>query len=70
MMLASKLCAETSKRIPGGYDKAILDDAWSQAAYNMDAPNWIVDGVIFWEDPEFPEVRGVVHRMVRVRSDG
>ena len=48
--------------------RRLLDDATLQAAYCLDAPDQVQDGMEWWQDPEFSDVRGPVPRMVAVRE--
>lgn len=68
-MLSVQLMLESSRRQHGGWAcRRLLDDATLQAAYCLDAPDEVQDGMEWWQDPEFGDVRGPVPRMVTVRE--
>lgn len=69
-MLSLKLMSEVSRRIPADrrVPRTLLDDACVQAAYCLDAPHTVEDGVEWFEDPDFADVRGPVPRIVEVRE--
>lgn len=70
MMLWLELTVEASRRFkaPGGSLRALLDDAYVQAKYCLDAPDEVQDGMEWHQDPDFADVRGPVPRMVAVRE--
>lgn len=66
-MLSVQLMLESSKRqAPGWACRNLLDDATLQAAYCLDAPDEVQDGMEWWQDPEFEDVRGPVPRTAAV----
>jgi hypothetical protein len=69
MMLWLYLTVETSRRFkaPGGSLRVLLDDAYVQAKYCIDAPDEVQDGIEWYQDPDSVEVRGPVPRMVAAR---
>ena len=68
-MLSVQLMLESSRRQrPGWACRRLLDDACVQAVYCLDAPHEVQDGMTWWQDPEFEDVRGPVPRMVELRE--
>lgn len=65
MLLGISLMLEMSRR--GGAQLPLLDDCSVQARYCLDAPDEVQDGVEWWQDPEFTDVRGPVPRFVSIR---
>lgn len=68
-MLSVQLMLESSKRQgPDWACRNLLQDACLQAAYCLDAPQQVEDGMTYWQDPELEGVRGPVPRMVELRE--
>lgn len=68
-MLSVELMLECSRRQRGEWAcRLLLDDACVQAAYCLDAPHEVQDGMTWWQDPEFDDVRGPVPRTVELRK--
>lgn len=68
-MLSVQLMLESSRRQQGQWAcRCLLDDATLQAAYCLDAPDEVQDGMEWWQDPAFEDVRGPVPRTVAVRE--
>ena len=69
-MLWLELTVEASRRFngPGGSLRALLDDAYVQAKYSLDAPDEVQDGMEWYEDEDFSDCCGPVPRMVAVRE--
>jgi len=68
-MLSVELMLECSRRHQGQWAcRRLLDDAALQAAYCLDAPDEVQDGMEWWQDPELADVRGPVPRVVAVRE--
>ena len=68
-MLSIQLMLESSKRQgPNWACRKLLDDACLQAAYCLDAPQHVQDGMEWWQDPELTDVHGPVPRMVELRE--
>lgn len=68
-MLSVQLLLEYARRHQGQLAcRCLLDDATQQAAYCLDAPDEVQDGMEWWQDPDFEDVRGPVPRTVAVRE--
>lgn len=67
-MLSVQLMLEISRRMGDGIRRALLDDACVQAAYCLDAPGEVQDGVEWWQDADIPDLSGAVPRMVELRE--
>jgi hypothetical protein len=70
VMLWLALTVEASRRFksPGGSLRVLLDDAYVQAKYCLDAPDEVQDGMEWFQDPEFTDMCGPVPRIVAVRD--
>lgn len=67
--LGVDLLIEASKRAGTSRNvRPLLDDARVQAAYCIDAPDEVQDGMMWWQDPEFDDVHGAVPRVVSIRG--
>jgi len=69
-MLSMKLMCEVSRRTLADeqISRPLLDDACLQAAYCLDAPDDVQDGMEWYEDEDFSDCCGPVPRMVAVRE--
>jgi hypothetical protein len=68
-MLSVELLLESSRReAPRWPWRHLVDDACLQAAYCLDAPHEVQDGVQWVEDPHVTGLRGPVPRMVELRE--
>jgi hypothetical protein len=69
-MLIIELMSEASRRFkgPGGSLRVLLDDVPLQAAYCLDAPDEVQDGMEWYSDPDFADISGPVPRFVEVRE--
>lgn len=69
-MLSMQLMCEVSRRTLADerISRPLLDDACLQAAYCLDAPDEVQDGMEWWQDPDFVDVRGPVPRTVAARE--
>lgn len=66
-MLSVKLMLEVNRRCNHDAGELLLRDACLQAAYCMDAPDEVQDGMHWWDDPEL-DVHGAVPRVVKLRE--
>lgn len=69
-MLSMKLMCEVSRRTLADerISRPLLDDACLQAAYCLDAPSEVQDGMEWYEDKDFSDCCGPVPRVVEVRE--
>lgn len=69
-MLSMQLMCEVSRRTLADerISRPLLDDACLQAAYCLDAPDEVQDGMEWYEDEDFSDCCGPVPRMVAVRE--
>ncbi len=69
-MLSMQLMCEVSRRTIADeqISRPLLDDACLQAAYCLDAPSKVQDGMEWYEDEDFSDVCGPVPRLVAVRE--
>lgn len=70
-MLSMQLMVEAARRFtaPGALS-VVLDDAILQAAYCLDAPSKVQDGMEWYEDEDFADCCGPVPRVVELRDPG
>lgn len=66
-MLSVQLMLEVNRRCNHDAGELLLRDACLQAAYCMDAPDDVQDGMHWWDDPEL-DVHGAVPRVVELRE--
>jgi hypothetical protein len=66
-MLSVQLMLEVNRRCNHDAGELLLRDACLQAAYCMDAPDEVQDGMHWWDDPEL-DVHGAVPRVVELRE--
>ena len=60
--------SERAMRDPGWLSRHLLDDAILQAAYCLDAPDEVQDGVE-WHESEVSELSGPVPRIIELRGE-
>lgn len=60
--------SERAMRAPGWLGRHLLDDAILQAAYCLDAPDTVKDGMEWHEDEDFSDCCGPVPRVVSLRD--
>lgn len=66
-MLSVNLMLEVNRRCNHHAGESLLRDACLQAAYCMDAPDEVQDGMHWWDDSEL-DVHGAVPRVVGLRE--
>ena len=68
-MLSVHLMCEAARRFtPPGSIRMLVDDARVQAAYCLDAPDEVQDGMEWHDDEDFHDCCGPVPRIVDVRA--